>query len=59
MPVFFIGANMDYQTYLASIGTAPAAIKRMVETRAQHTFGEPVEEYNPASEDDAEGAVED
>jgi|HubBroStandDraft_5_1064220.scaffolds.fasta_scaffold06846_8 hypothetical protein len=53
---------MDYQTYLESIGCAPADVKRMVSSHAQHTFGEAVEDYNPASEveveDDAEAIAD-
>jgi hypothetical protein len=40
------------------VGTAPKDIKRIVSTRAQHSFGEPAEEYNPASED-GEETIED
>jgi hypothetical protein len=50
---------MDYQTFLESIGCAPAQAKRMVENRPRHTFGDFAVEYNPATDEDEETATED
>lgn len=44
--------EMEYQKFLESIGCAPAEVKRMVESRVSHSFGQPIEEYNPASDED-------
>jgi len=45
---------MDYQTYLESLGCAPAEVKRMVENRARHSFGDFAVEYVPATKDGEE-----
>jgi hypothetical protein len=45
---------LDYQTFLESLGCAPAEVKRMVENRARHSFGEPALEYDPTSDDGKE-----
>jgi hypothetical protein len=49
---------MDYQSYLESIGCAPADVRRMVENHPRH-FGDDPIEYKPSEvEDDAEAITD-